>query len=117
MAAGSVYSVTIHTVRQSEPARLPIIQRTALRTVRASEIESTKDIQAVKKAPTTTPARSRTRTSTRWSAVAATLSTRTIASRAPVKAAAGSAQENEAARPIARARTAPVAAPPEIPRM
>ena len=30
---------------------------------------------------------------------------------------AGSAQESEAARPIARARTAPVAAPPEIPKM
>ena len=109
--------MTITTVVQSEPARLPIIQRTALRTVRASEIESTKEMQAAKNAPTTTPARSRTRTSTRLSAVAATLSTRTIASRAPAKAAAGSAQESEAVRPIAIARTAPVAAPPEIPRM
>ena len=109
--------MTIPTVRQSEPARLPIIQRTALRTVRASEIESTNAMQAVKKAPTTTPARSRTRTSTPPSAVAATLNTRTIANRAPAKAATGSAQENEAARPKASATTAPVAAPPEIPRM
>jgi hypothetical protein len=56
-------------------------------------MERTNERQAVKKAPTTTPARSRTRTSTRSSAAAATLRTRVIASSAPTKAAIGNAQE------------------------
>ena len=112
-----MYAATTPTLLHDAPERLPIIQSRADRVVGASERARMRATAAVKNDPTTTPDRSRTRTSIRRLAESATPKTRRMDVAAPENATRGSTQEVSATHPSARARSAPAAAPPEIPRM
>ena len=114
---GKVYTLTTVTVDHSAPERLPIIHRTALLRLGASESVKISEIHAEKNAPVTTPANKRTRTSIFWLWLEETANTMDIAKRDPIKAAAGRVHAYEATNPRERTNTAPVAAPLEIPRM
>ena len=94
-----------------------MIHRTALWTVRAEETDRMKAMQAEKKAATTTPASSSTRTSRGRPVAVATPKTITIAKSAPANAASGSVHEVAPAHPSESTSTAPTDAPPEIPRI
>ena len=70
---------------------------------------------ALKNAPTMTPVRRSTRTSSVRATRAVIRRTEKMASKAPTKAASGNAQGERADHPRTTAPTAPTAAPPETP--
>ena len=80
-------------------------------------MERTKATIAPQNAATTTPASSRTLTSITVLDAVATPKTSKSARTAPAKAARGTAHSWLTAQPTVKARTAPKAAPPEMPNM
>ncbi len=115
--AGTRYRVRGPIPSHEAPLKEPMIQNMAARYCSRSAKVSRSRMQALKNAPTTTPASRSTRVSRMRPTLRAIPKTSPIASNAPANAARGSASVETAARPNTVAPTAPTAAPPEMPRM